>query len=298
MNGRLDLGWMRVFVEAGRLGSFSAAAASLGLTQPAVSYQIRRLEEQLGFAVLKRRHQGVELTADGRKLFDIVERGVTEIDGFLRSRVGSSMRQSVRLRTDYAFSSFWLIPRMHAFRERHPQIDIQIVATQRLRPEEMEEGDVAVVFAERSEYGRRGTILLAEEVVPVCTPAFLERSGAGEPAALTRTRLVHLDAASPTPWFDWWRYFDAFGLAGPSAGQGDLSFNTYSLVIQAALESQGVALGWMGLVDSYLRSRVLVPAGRPVRAPERGYTLLAPRSEHENARRFMDWLVEETTRTG
>jgi DNA-binding transcriptional LysR family regulator len=59
----IDLGWMRIFAEIGSAGSLSSAAASLGLTQPAVSYQIRRLEEQIGVTLLTRQHRGVELTS-------------------------------------------------------------------------------------------------------------------------------------------------------------------------------------------------------------------------------------------
>ena len=73
---RPELGWMRIFVEVARLGSLSAAAAVLGLTQPAVSYQIRRLEEQFGVSLLRRQHRGVELTAEGVRLFQVAAKAV------------------------------------------------------------------------------------------------------------------------------------------------------------------------------------------------------------------------------
>ncbi|MDQ1218635.1 DNA-binding transcriptional LysR family regulator [Agrobacterium sp. SORGH_AS 745] len=76
----LDLGWMRIFTEVARRGSLTAAAASLRLTQPAVSYQIRRLEDDLGVALVRRKHRGIELTAEGLKLFEIVSRNVDAID--------------------------------------------------------------------------------------------------------------------------------------------------------------------------------------------------------------------------
>lgn len=292
---KLDLGWMRIFVESARRGSFSAAAAALGLTQPAISYQIRRLEEQLGFAVLRRRHQGVELTAQGRQLFDIVDRSVVEIDVFLREQARTARRAAVRLHTDYAFASFWLIPRMHRFRQYHHEIDIQIVATQRFQPDEAELGDIAVIFSDQSD---DATMLLAEEVVPVCTPALLAQlnGDAGGVAHLNAARLINLDAAAPSPWLDWPRYFAAQHLSRNLSQQGDLSFNTYSLVVQAALESQGVALGWKGLVDSYLRSGVLVAAGPAVRSPQRGYVLVPPATATEHGRHFMTWLVSEVAR--
>lgn len=297
MGNRLfDLGWMRIFVETARRGSLSSAAAALGLTQPAVSYQIRRIEEQARVAVLRRRPQGVELTASGRKLFEIAERAVTDIDALMREQNTVAARPTLRLRTDYAFSSLWLIPRMHQFRLLHPEIDIQIVATQRHQPEEMLEGDIAIVFGDRAEAGAAGSLLLLEEVVPVCTQAYLDRNGPfADPNALAKARLIHLDAVTPAPWFDWTRYFGDLGSTRDLiANQGDLSFNTYSLVTQAAIEDQGVALGWMGLVDNYLRSHVLVPAGPAVRAPHRGYWLVPPQTPSIHSDRLAAWLEAET----
>jgi putative choline sulfate-utilization transcription factor len=289
---RIDVGWLRVLAEIGRRGSFSAAAAALGLTQPAVSYQIRRLEEQFGFPLIRRLHGGVELTAKGRALFDIALRSVEDIDRFARENA-QSQRPAVRLRTDYAFASFWLIPRMHGFRERHPDIDIQIVATQAFEPADMEDTDIAVVFGEQQTFGADATLLVAEKVMPVCSSAM----GASAAEQLLERRLIHLDAPLTAPWFDWTAYFRALGLERPiSRRQGDLSFNTYSLVIQAALENQGVALGWFGLIDSLLRSGILVAAGPPVEFPGRGYVLLPTGRSDSNSRDFMSWLIAEAAK--
>ncbi len=292
---KLDAGWMRILAETVRRGSFSSAATALGLSQPAVSYQIKRLEEQTGFAVLERHRHGVELTAKGRRLYEIAERAVAETDALMREYGALAERPSLRLHTDYAFSSLWLIPRMHAFRLLYPEIDIQIVATQRLRREDVEDSDIAIPFGEQGDFDPSASILLREEVVPVCTRDYLDRSNLlADPAMLARARLIHLDALAPAPWFDWSRYFDGLGLTRePADHDGDISFNTYSLVTQAASEDQGIALGWMGLVDGLLRSRVLVTAGPPLQAPHRGYWLVPPRSPGKQSQRLVSWLLSE-----
>ena len=274
---------MRVLVETARRGSFTGAAAALGMTQPAVSYQVRRMEEQAGFEVLRRGRHGIELTASGRKLLAICARTVTEVDDLLKEhRIGLG-RPAVRLHTDYAFSSLWLIPRMHAFRPLHPDIDLQIVATQRFRPEDMEAGDIAIAFGERRDFGAAASLILAEAVVPVCTAAYLALNGPfGDANALAKARLVHLEAQSPSPWLDWTRYLAAFGAVRSSARHaGDLSFNTYSLVTQAAMENQGLALGWKGLVElaAALRNS---GAGRAGIAPS-AYGILAGASRGVDA---------------
>ncbi len=291
-----ELAWMRVLVETVRRGSFSSAAQALSLTQPAVSYQIRRAEEEAGFAILRRSHKGVELTPKGRKLFEIVERAVDDIDRLMREQRKAGDRPAVRLRTDYAFSQFWLIPRMHAFRLQHPQTDIQIVATQRFDPYAMEEGDIAVVFGAEGEFGPDAALLLPEAVVPIASQAYLDRRGAvGDPIDLATARLIHLDADQPAPWFDWPRYFAERGISRDlAAGQGDISFNTFALVNQAVLEHQGVALGWKGLIDGFLRSGILVEAGAWLPARKTGYWLIRPSSPTLHTDQLAAWLTQET----
>ncbi|MBX4927072.1 choline sulfate utilization transcriptional regulator [Rhizobium binae] len=295
-----ELGWMRLFVEVARLGSFSAAATLLGLTQPAVSYQIRRLEQQFGVGLLRRQHRGVELTAEGERLLEVAARAVGDIDALARSFRAEAQRPVVRLRTDYAFSALWLIPRMDGFRRLHPETDIQIVATQRLAAGFRDEADVVVVFGTRAEFDAVGTLLLPERVVPVCTRGFLDRNGPfDDPRQLAGSRLIHLDAPLPSPWFDWRTYFAEFSiLRDAPAGRGDISFNTYSLVVQSALSEQGVALGWKGLVDTLLSAGMLLEAGPSLDAADRGYWLVPPRSASAQSEKLSRWLMNEAGKVG
>ncbi|MDC9811545.1 choline sulfate utilization transcriptional regulator [Rhizobium binxianense] len=296
----IDLGWMRIFVEVARHGSFSAAATLLGLTQPAVSYQIRRLEEQFGVGLLRRQHRGVALTAEGERLLEVAAKAVADIDALARRFSAEAQRPIVRLRTDYAFSSLWLIPRIDGFRLLHPETDIQIVATQRFAADFRDEADVAVVFGTRAEFGAIGTLLLREKVVPVCTRGFLDRNGPfDDPGQLAKAVLIHLDTPMPSPWFDWRSYLTEFSVIRDiNAGRGDISFNTYSLVVQAALSAQGVAIGWMGLVDTLLSARMLVEAGPPLEAKDRGYWLVPPRSASAHSEKLSTWLMNEAGKVG
>ena len=295
-----ELGWMRIFVEVATRGSFSSAAARLGLTQPAVSYQIRRLEEQFGVSLLRRQHRGVEVTEEGERLFDVVAKAVDGIDALARSFRLEAQKPVIRLRTDYAFSALWLIPRMEGFRLLHPETDIQIVATQRVEVGFRDDADVAIVFGTRAEFGAVGTLLLPEKVVPVCTQGFLDRNGPFEnPGQLAEARLIHLDTSMPSPWFDWRSYLAEFSaVRGAHASRGDISFNTYSLVVQASLSEQGVALGWMGLVDTLLSMRMLVEAGPPLEAADRGYWLVPPRSASAHSEKLSTWLMNEAGKVG
>jgi len=289
----IDLAWMRLFVEVDRKGSLSAAAETLGLSQPAVSYQIRVLEQRFGLPLLTRLHRGVRFTEEGLRLLAIAERTVSEVDGLQRSLLVERRRPVVRLATDYAFSSLWLIPRMHAFRQSHPEIDLQIVATQRLAPHWREDADLAVAFGSASEFGGKAHLLMPERVVPVCTPGLLARVEGTPPVGIGKVPLIHLEAEGSSPWLDWSAYLSSLGLDGSHSGNaGDLRFNTYALVVQAAMAGQGLALGWLGIVDDLLRANLLVVAGDPISVPERGYWLIRA-SASEPVRHLAAWLIQE-----
>jgi putative choline sulfate-utilization transcription factor len=290
----LDLGWLRIIAEVGRSGNLTTAAQRLRLTQPGVSYQIRRIEEELGVQLLDRHHRGVNLTEEGQRLYELASRQVAEIDRLAKDIRARHKKPTIRLHTDYAFSSLWLMPRMQDFRARHPEINIRIVATQNPLGQLTNEEDVVVFFGTQAEAGDGGMLLLSESVTPVCAPDFLDRYGGvfkGED--LARSRLIHLDSDSAS-WFDWNAFLARLGLRREAEReQGDISFNTYSLVIQAAISEQGIALGWTGLVDEMIANRVLVAIGPTIEATDRGYWLLATKGKDAAASKLVGWLLSQ-----
>lgn len=292
--GPVDLGWMRLLVEIARRGSLSAAAQALGLSQPAVSYQVRLLEQRFGVPLLKRQHRGVSLTDEGRRVLQVAERTVQDIDAIERDIRQARRRPVIRLATDYAFSSLWLIPRMPAFRLRYPEIDLQIVASQRLAPDWRDEADLAVAFGMRSDFVEDAVLLMPERVVPVCAPALREKMTGDPDAAKSAPPRIHLEADLGSPWLDWRSYLAAVNASDVSnAFTGDLRFNTYSMVVQAALGGQGMALGWLGIIDQLLEAGLLVATGQAVDVPDRGYWLLGA-SREGVVGRLGGWLQNET----
>lgn len=289
----LDLGWMRIFTEVARRGSLTAAATSLRLTQPAVSYQIRRLEDDLGVILIRRKHRGIELTGEGQRLFDIVAHNVDAIDLLARQLRRSDDRQTIRLHTDYAFSSLWLIPRMHGFRSLNPDINIQIVATQNPLGEGKHDSDVMIIFGTREEAGEGSVLLLSEKVMPVCSPALLiDTPSSRLIAELSRRKLIHLENTSQAQWLDWPAYFHHFDVQrGVEQEGGDISFNNYAMVVQATIGEQGFALGWAGLVDPLVEAGVLVAAGPSLDMPGRGYWLMRPKSKDSFVGKLTNWLI-------
>jgi putative choline sulfate-utilization transcription factor len=291
---KLDVGWMRIFEAVGRLGSLTAAGAELGLSQPAVSYQIRRIEEQVGTALISRLHRGSRLTEAGETLFKAVHSGLGRLDDAVRevrARAGSPV---IRIFTDYGFASFWLMPRVADFRRLHPGIEVHVVASQGLDGAQDGTADAAILFGREADVPTGARLLMPERVVPVCSPGFRTRFGPfADAQSLARQPLLHLDTVGRARWLTWTSWLAAQGVAREPQ-QGDLGLNTYGFVIQAAVAEQGVALGWMGLVDAYLADGTLVAVGPEMRRDDCGYWLIVNRAENPQTKAMSDWLVGQS----
>lgn len=291
---KLDVGWMRIFEAVGRLGSLTAAGAELGMSQPAVSYQIRRIEEQVGTALISRLHRGSRLTEAGETLFKAVHSGLGRLDDAVRevrARAGSPV---IRIFTDYGFASFWLMPRVADFRRLHPGIEVHVVASQGLDGAQDGTTDAAILFGREADVPTGARLLMPERVVPVCSPGFRTRFGPfADAQSLARQPLLHLDTVGRARWLTWTSWLAAQGVAREPQ-QGDLGLNTYGFVIQAAVAEQGVALGWMGLVDAYLADGTLVAVGPEMRRDDCGYWLIVNRAENPQTKAMSDWLVGQS----
>ncbi len=288
-----------VFFEAAvRHLSFTAAAKELGTSQPAVSQRIGLLEEDLGVPLFKREHRGVSLTADGVQLFTAVREslgGIGEAAAKIRSR---RTRQVLTVATDFGFATYWLMPRLAALRELVPNLDVRIVTTQSEFDIRGEPVDVAIAFGAGPWPGCSAARIFPEIVVPVCSPGFFTQHGLGGHAAdLAQLPLLHLESAGPLRWLGWENWFALQGL-GTTGENRDLTLNNYPLVIQAAIAGQGIALGWVPLVDDLVRNGQLVPAFNTPARTANGYFLVEPQAQRspEPVQRFRAWIAGECER--
>lgn len=285
------------FEAAGRLLSFTAAANELGSSQPAVSQRIGLLEEDLGVLLFKREHRGVTLTAEGALLFSAVRESLSGIgDAVARIRARRS-RQVLTVATDFGFAT-WLMPRLSGLRELVPDLDVRIVTSQSAFDIRGEAVDVAIAFGAGQWPGCNALPLCPEVVVPVCSRAFAAQHGLPADAArLAHLPLLHLESQHPPRWLGWDNWFALQGLA-PTPESHDLTLNNEPLVMQAAMAGQGIALGWVPLVDDAVRGGQLVPAfAAPVRTGN-GYFLVEPQTQRPPAavQRFRSWMLSECAR--
>lgn len=289
----LSLDTLRVFEAAARLRSFTAAAVALGTTQPAVSQQIKRLEAQLETRLFDRIYRGIELTEAGDALFEQIHLGLQAMDEGVAKAQGRGQREVLQVATDFAFAAFWLMPRLARFHAAYPQVDVSLVTGERSQAMLRPDIDVAVLFGDGRPHQGESRWLFDEEVYPVCSP----RLSGGEPmsaAALQRLPLLHLRGEQASRWFDWAGLFRGYGVTTPPP-PGQLRFDNYTLLIQAAIAGQGVAIGWRHLVDGLVEQGLLCRPLHGSLRSARGYYVLLPPRKRRGAliERFVDWLEQE-----
>lgn len=248
------------FEAAARHLSFTRAADELSVTQGAVSRQVRHLEDYLGRALFIRDKRALSLTDTGADYYDSVQQSLLQLAGATGDILQWQGDQQVTVVTTNAMASFWLLPRFNEFQEQHPEIDLRILAVESLRNIRHNEFDLALFYCRTPPEDLRATPLFSESVFPVCSPAYLQKNPQiADPLQLATSTLLSLEVRED--WLSWRDWFEGCDLPPPTEQARRLKINNYPLVIQSALNGQGLALAWANLVDDYLASGLLV---RPV----------------------------------
>lgn len=284
-----------IFEAAGRHRNFTRAAAELGMTQAAVSYAVRNLEEQLGVALFHRVHRAVELTDAGERFHSDVTLGLSRIQKSAEDIRAKGREANVTLAASTAFASMWMLPRLAKLRADLPDIDLRIQTSVRDLDLDEEPIPLGIRGGDPAKWPRYHAALLAPEVITVvASPAFVENRGyPGTPEELLKLPLIHLEEPVRSA-CDWPEWFASAGVRYPAQARR-LAINDYVLVIQAVLAGEGVALGWRHLIDGQVRSGALVTVGGHVLETEGAFYVVWPRARELNgpARRVRDWLLEE-----
>jgi LysR family glycine cleavage system transcriptional activator len=234
---RLPLHTLPAFRTVAQLQNLRAAAETLHLTHSAVSQQIRGLEEQLGFALFERRGRRVVLNAAGEALLRSVEPALAQIDDGVQAAAAAASGSAQRLRvtTLPSFAQRWLLPRIGRWRERHPNLALEIDASQQVI-DLQREGFHAALRQGRGPWPGLESERLFDAPVPfivVGSPAAARRLLGAQPEALAREPLLGDNDL-------WDRWFAGAGLrlhVNPVA-----TFNDAGLMLQAAEQNLGLAL--------------------------------------------------------
>lgn len=296
---------LRAFEAAARHGGFVAAANELGVTPAAVSHQIKGLEEALGLQLFERQRRSVTLTPAGQALLP----GLTEaFDQMVRTvetvRRRMSEDRPLVVATSPSFAAKWLMPRLPAFLEAHPELTVRVETES--APGDLEAGDADLaVRCCRSDDPALANLrvdrLFADRLFPVCAPVL--RMAVRTPTNLTTQVLIHDHAAdsgrrSPDGViFGWAEWLEAAGVP-TLRPRGDLCFSHVTMALDAAVRGQGVALGRGALVVGELKAGTLVRPFEKTVESAAPYCLLRPsgRSARPAVGLLRDWLMAESAR--
>ena len=292
----LDL--FRGFEAAARHLSFTRAAEELFLTQSAVSRQIQTLEQGLGVALFIRRNRGLALTEAGEQMYRAARGALRTLGDAMERIAPGATEHMVTVTSSIAFCSLWLIPRLAAFRKRHPDLDVRVSANNQILDLDRERIDVAIRYCPVAAAPAGATRMFGEEILPVCSPALLRDRARPlkKPGDLARHVLLHFDDVDRAiPSLSWNVWLEAEGLAELRPA-GSLRFSHYDQVVNAALGGQGVALGRRPLVRKLIDDGALVAPLSRASAVDRAYYLV--RTPATQSRREVDnfeqWLLEES----
>ena len=286
---------LKAFEIAGSTGSFTRAAEQLNVTQSAVSRQVRQLEEQIGEALLIRRHHHLELTRAGRKLLDALNQSFDRIELAVRAIQQKSHLNRLRVNAPPTFTSRWLLPRLGRLREQHPELELSI--TTRLQDSLAETGtlDCAIRFGNGEWKQLDATLLMQERHIAVCSPGLLASvQGNGEAPDLERMTLLHVLASEDRRYQTWQHWLDAAGIRGVDT-RGGYEFDLLDLAIRAALDGLGITIADWHMVTRELATGQLTQVLNVHVEGHQSYWLVTRPEQAESAalRTFQSWLQQE-----
>jgi len=292
---RLPLNTLTAFRAVAELENLRAAAEALHLTHSAVSQQIRGLEEQLGFALFDRRGRRVVLNAAGQALLRSVQSALALLEDGVQAAAAAAGSAAQRLRVTVlpSFANRWLMPRMSRWRERHPDLPLEIEASIRV-VDLQREGFHAAVRQGKGPWAGLDSERLWEQppIIVVGSPSAARRLQGAQPEAFAREPLLGDDDM----WNDW---FAAAGLR--TSVRTVAVFNDAGLMLQAAEQSLGLALSRDLLAADALQDGRLVRLS-PISimsADALPYHLVYPPGMREwpALAAFRDWLSDELDRS-
>ncbi|GAA6159559.1 LysR substrate-binding domain-containing protein [Ruegeria sp. HU-ET01832] len=282
---------LAAFEAAARHLSFKNAAEELSVTPGAVSHQIKALEGDLETALFQRKHRGVELTEDGKALFEALSSSFSNISKTLATIRGRVSVGKVTVGSTTAVAALWLSPAVIRFWREMPEVNVDQIAQDRPfrdRPDI----DFFVRYGRDSDPSLSHTPLFRDHLTPVASPELARQLTGADLEQLAAQRLIHLESDDRS-WTTWPEWFQQLGYPGkiPIVSR----VNSYSVALQLARKGAGLVLGWQRLIQPMLQSGKLVTLGpHHLTAPNQFYLVGRPDDElSESARALKNWILQE-----
>lgn len=279
---------LRAFEASARQLSFTKAAEELFVTQAAISHQIKSLEEHLGIKLFMRKNRALLLTEEGQSYYLDIKDIFNAIKESTERLLARGAKGAITVSLQPSFAIQWLVPRLNAFNALHPDIDVRIKAVDQPDNSLTEDVDVAIYYGRGRWSNIHADKMYTEYLIPVCSPLVLN----GKKPLGTLNDLSHHTLLHDTSRRDWKRWFNAVGLKGMNVNHGPI-FSHSSMVLQAAIHGQGIALAHSTLAKPDIDSGRLVCPFNDVLISKNGYYFVCRESQLEIGKiaAFRDWVL-------
>lgn len=284
---------LRYFEAAARHLSFTQAAQELCVSQSAVSQKVIQLEERLGYKLFERRTRQLLLTENGAALYPVIHASLIEIRDTLSEIESSSKMSKLTVYCMPSFASRWLMPRLHDFHIKHPNIDLHLVAELTEPNFHNEIVDIGICHGIGDQPAMEQRLLFWDYVYPVASPELLREQPLSRPHDLTDTVLIHDSLPQAKLSTSWQRWLVERGVRDVDCSSG-YRFNQADLIVQAAVDGRGVALGRHVLVAREVQRGRLIPLFNEYERDDGVYVVcLKKLVDRPQVAAFFSWLQQQ-----
>lgn len=283
------LGWFRAFESAARLQSFTAAAEDLDMTQSAISQQIRALESRLGCRLFDRKHRGISLTDNGRKLLPDITRAIESIQAATAPFQGHTNTNVLTVGTSVSIAQWYLAPALHEFMQSHPGVQIRLLTA--VWPDETSDTtDVQIRFGPANSTNTNSQPLGDYKLTLVASPRFNKHR---PPRRISNKQLANATVIQAVGTSDTWANCAERFALNPHVGSS-IFVDTHGLAIDFARSGSGVALTSELIAAPSLADGSLVRVHPKLIDSNDGYSVTINSSHHQDtALIFVDWLKKQ-----
>lgn len=292
---------LRAFEAAARHCSFAKAAEELRVTAAAVSHQIKALEQLLGIKLFKRLPRGLVLTDAGRSYLPGLSDGFEQLARASQGIAGRRLRGALTISVLPSFGAGWLVPRLGEFRRLHPDLDLLVRSEIRPIDFRTEDVDVAIRYSRHAPAGLRVDHLMGEDLFPVCSPSLL--NGLHPLRRIEDIRhhtLIHDGAGTEAnAWQAWRPWLKEAGIDDIDPRRGP-AFTDSTLIYQAAIAGEGIAIGRSALAGDHLASGRLIRPFAVERRSELSYWIVSATESADapHVAAFRRWALARARRDG
>lgn len=283
-----------IFEASARLGTFSSAAVELCVTPTAVSKQIKQLEAFLNTTLFIRKKAGLELTVKGKAYLTTVSQTLITLADESQRMDDSNNPVALNVEIGACFSHFWLIPRLDDFRDKHPDIalNIRINNEHLLTKDVHDDYDVAFYYGAVNKLDKKSVLLFRERMLLVCSPDFLlKHPDSRDMSKLWQQPLLGLKD-TPDFWENWQSWAGHHGI-DYQPPQNEMQMEDQVAVIHAAMNGGGIALAWDWHVQDLIQGGELVALTTVVDCHNNAFFLTrSGESQSRTAECFFNWVVQ------